>query len=63
MNNTKAQTTSTAGLEYGIKDATEARKNALEMGDSANAKKYAAEIESFKTELEKRVKGLCIQVV
>ena len=59
----KAKRTSTAGLEYGIKDAGEARLNALDMGDTDLAKKYAIEIASFEVELAKRLKGVCIQVV
>tara|TARA_R110000737_G_C14592345_1_gene487781 strand:- start:743 stop:940 length:198 start_codon:yes stop_codon:yes gene_type:complete len=65
MNNytNKAKRTSTTGLEYGIKDAGEARINALDMGDTDLAKKYALEIDAFEIELKKRNKGLCIQVV
>jgi hypothetical protein len=59
----KAKRTSTAGLKYGIKDAGEARFNALDMGDTVLAKKYALEIEAFEIELKKRNKGLCIQAV
>ena len=59
----KAKRTSTTGLEYGIKDAGEAKKNASEMGDFVAAKKYALEIEAFEIELAKRLKGLCIQSV
>jgi hypothetical protein len=56
----KAQRTPTIGLDLGIKDAKEARQNALEMGDVSRALAYAEEIKAFELELSRRLKGLCI---